>query len=278
MAYLLEEDPWLHRYSRPVLMGLSIAGCLLTAYLTFTKLTAQVTAFCTEGAGCDLVLSSRWSVLLGIPTAAWGFLGFLAVLVLASAPDSLPLVKKWRWPALFGLVSAMMTFELYMVYLMVGVLKQLCFYCLTSVGLVIGITAVTLLGYRWLDWARLAFGYVIIGLLTWVATVGIYANQLPPPSSLALNLANHLQKNNIAMYGAYWCPHCQDQKDIFGSAFKKVPYVECSPNGPQQPTAPACVEKQVRSYPTWIIDGKHYTGAQSLERLAELTGYKPELD
>ena len=30
------------------------------------------------------------------------------------------------------------------------------------------------------------------------------------------------------MYGAYWCPHCQAQKKVFGESFQYVPYVECT--------------------------------------------------
>ena len=33
------------------------------------------------------------------------------------------------------------------------------------------------------------------------------------------------------MYGLYWCPHCIEQKEMFGAAFHYVPYVECAIKG-----------------------------------------------
>ena len=34
------------------------------------------------------------------------------------------------------------------------------------------------------------------------------------------------------MYGAYWCPHCAHQKELFGAeAWSLIPYVECSLKG-----------------------------------------------
>ncbi|MEN9222437.1 MAG: vitamin K epoxide reductase family protein [Thermostichus sp. BF3_bins_97] len=278
MAYYLktQEESWLQRHSRTILAVLAGLGSLLTAYLTYSKLTEQSAAFCTGDGGCDLVLSSRWATFLGIPTAAVGLLGFLGVLVLALVPDELPLVKQWRWPALFGLVSAMTAFEMYMLYLMVGVLRQFCMYCTAAIVLVAGLWLVTVLGHRWLDWGKMSFGYILVSVLTLIATIGVYANQVPPPSPFALGLAAHLRETGGTMYGAYWCPHCQDQKDLFGAAFAEVPYVECSPNGPGTPQAQECNEAGVNSYPTWVIDGRTYTGVRSLESLAVASGYQPE--
>ena len=49
--------------------------------------------------------------------------------------------------------------------------------------------------------------------------------------SPALGLANHLTMIGAQMFGAYWCPHCQEQKKKFGDAFSAVDYVECDPGG-----------------------------------------------
>src|SRR4029078_10351660 len=44
--------------------------------------------------------------------------------------------------------------------------------------------------------------------------------------------ADCINKSGAKFYGAFWCPHCQSQKamfqTLFGSAEKKLPYVECS--------------------------------------------------
>ncbi len=170
----------------------------------------------------------------------------------------------------------MVAFEIYMGYLMVAVLRQVCMYCITSILLVAGIALVTFLGHRWQDWGMMGFSGILIAAFTLVATVGVYANQVPPSSPFAVGLANHLQAIDGTMYGAYWCPHCEEQKSLFGPVFKEVPYVECSPNGRGTPPAQACLDAGIQSYPTWIIDGESYRGRRSLEELAQISGYDPE--
>ena len=102
------------------------------------------------------------------------------------------------------------------------------------------------------------------------------ANPLAPPKTVAFeqSLAQHLQQTGAKMYGAYWCPHCADQKALFGSAVAAVPYVECDPNG-EKPQPELCQAKQIEGYPTWEIEGRFYPGTRSLLELAALSSYKP---
>ncbi|HIK24468.1 MAG: hypothetical protein P3X23_007025 [Thermosynechococcus sp. Uc] len=86
-------------------------------------------------------------------------------------------------------------------------------------------------------------------------------------------LANHLKKINAKMYGAYWCPACMKQKELFGSAFKTINYIECDARG-TNPQPELCKEANIRAYPTWEINGKRYEGVYPLEGLAQLSGYR----
>lgn len=72
-------------------------------------------------------------------------------------------------------------------------------------------------------------------------------------------------------FGAFWCPHCQDQKALFGNSAKLLPYKECStPNGQGQ--LAVCDEEGISSYPTWRFgDGSELTGVQSFQTLADKT-------
>ena len=71
-------------------------------------------------------------------------------------------------------------------------------------------------------------------------------------------------------YGAFWCPHCQDQKNIFGSSKKYLPYVECStPDRSSQ--LPECSSIGIESYPTWIFSDNSRTNFLSLEELSRKT-------
>ena len=83
--------------------------------------------------------------------------------------------------------------------------------------------------------------------------------------------AQCLTDEGMVMYGAFWCPHCNDQKAEFGSAVKLINYVECDPKGENgQPEL--CLAMNVESYPTWIRNEvDYYKGFLKLEKLAEIT-------
>ena len=124
-----------------------------------------------------------------------------------------------------------------------------------------------------------------------VGTLGTYANVNSPIDEETLgpavitstgpaefSLAQHLEKTGATFYSAWWCPHCHDQKQRFGSeASKLIPYVECStPDGKNQTLA--CQEASITGYPTWEINGKRLPGSQTLEDLAQPTNYQGPSD
>lgn len=78
-----------------------------------------------------------------------------------------------------------------------------------------------------------------------------------------------LKDSGTIFYGAFWCPHCQVQKKLFGNSAKLLPYVECStPDGKSQKQE--CKDKDIQSYPTWVFpDDSRMTGEVSLTTLAE---------
>ncbi|MFZ2886421.1 MAG: hypothetical protein WA021_01230 [Minisyncoccia bacterium] len=85
-------------------------------------------------------------------------------------------------------------------------------------------------------------------------------------------LAQCLKDKGAVFYGAFWCPHCQEQKKLFGNSADLLPYVECSnPDGQSQ--TQICIDKEIQSYPTWeFSDGSRLTGEQQPAALAEKTG------
>ena len=86
-------------------------------------------------------------------------------------------------------------------------------------------------------------------------------------------LAKCTAAKGAKMYGAYWCPHCQEQEEAFGSSFKYVNYVECGVKGNVHVQSDACKQAQIKHYPTWeFADGSRFEGKQTFEFLSEKTG------
>ncbi len=88
------------------------------------------------------------------------------------------------------------------------------------------------------------------------------------------SFASCLTEKGVKMYGAYWCSHCKEQKDMFGSAVGKIAYVECAVPDDTRAQTQACKDANIKGYPTWEINGQQYPGVQSFETLSKLTGCK----
>jgi hypothetical protein len=73
------------------------------------------------------------------------------------------------------------------------------------------------------------------------------------------------------MYGAFWCSHCESQKDMFGDSVDIINYVECStPDGKEQTNE--CALEGISGYPTWkFADGITVEGALPLSKIGEIT-------
>ncbi len=81
-----------------------------------------------------------------------------------------------------------------------------------------------------------------------------------------------LADRGAVFYGAFWCPHCQAQKKMFGNSAQRLPYVECSTPDAQDQLQ-SCIDKQITNYPTWEFkDGTREVGEVPLETLAAKTG------
>ena len=86
------------------------------------------------------------------------------------------------------------------------------------------------------------------------------------------NFAKCLATKQAKMYGLYWCPHCIEQKEMFGEAFHYVPYQECAIKGSQE-EAPVCKIAGVKLFPAWQFgDEPPKEGVLSMEALSDKTG------
>lgn len=112
--------------------------------------------------------------------------------------------------------------------------------------------------------------YIIVVI---IALGGIYYAAKAPAGPGPLDaFASCIKDSGTKFYGAFWCPHCQATKKMFGSSASLLPYIECStPDGQSQNQI--CNDAKIESYPTWEFkDGSRISGEQTLQTLAEKTG------
>jgi glutaredoxin len=87
-------------------------------------------------------------------------------------------------------------------------------------------------------------------------------------------LAKYLTAKGVKFYGAYSCEHCQQQKALFGAkASEQLTYIECDAKG-ENSQRQLCKDMKIKYFPTWIVDGKYFTGTKDLKEIATLAGYK----
>jgi hypothetical protein len=84
--------------------------------------------------------------------------------------------------------------------------------------------------------------------------------------------ARCLASKQAKMYGLYWCPHCIEQKEMFGKAFRYVPYVECAVKDSHE-LAGACSAAGVKLFPSWQFGAnKPIEGVFPMQELSDKTG------
>lgn len=310
--------PWIHRWSRPIIGAIAILGALVTGYLTWEKLSGGKAVCLAGSTGCDLVLSSQYATVFGQPLALFGFLAYISMAVFALAPlavrsDEQIVLRKnlenWTWLLLLAGATAMAVFSGYLMYLLFFKIQAVCPYCIGSAVFSLSLLLLTVFGRYWEDIGQLFFISIVVGMITLIATVGIYARpsagptpdsspgpigkctplpevvgQPQPPYGWAITttsgadeiaLAKHLKQTGAKIYAAWWCPHCYEQKEMFGKeAFKENNYVECAPQG-INPQPELCSKVGIKGFPTWEVKGKLTEGGvEKLEKLADLSGYQ----
>jgi hypothetical protein len=113
----------------------------------------------------------------------------------------------------------------------------------------------------------LRYGIIIVLLVGAFLAGHYYRNH--KYDSFAKCLAAHQAK----MYGLYWCPHCADQKAMFGAAFRYVPYQECAVKEKPGEMASECKGAGVKLFPAWQFGADApKEGVFSLQELSDKTG------
>ncbi|XP_061346082.1 thiol-disulfide oxidoreductase LTO1 isoform X2 [Gastrolobium bilobum] len=292
----MPPNGWAHKLTA----GLAGIGFLETSYLTYLKLT-ESEAFCpVGGATCSDILNSDYAIVFGFPLPMIGMAayGLVASLSLQLATNNLAfgINKSNAQLVLLGITTSMAAASAYFLYILTTRFSgSSCSYCLLSVLLSFTLFFVTVkdLGlqetYKQVGLQLFIASLVILTLNTSYSNsksassslaeveLPYYATEITTPSSpFAISLARYLQSIGAKMYGAFWCSHCLEQKEMFGrEAAKQLDYVECFPEGYRTGTKmiKACMDAKIEGFPTWIINGQVLSGEQELSELSQVSGY-----
>jgi uncharacterized membrane protein len=290
--------------------GALLTGYLTIVKLTGGEVACSADA-AASASSCNNVLNSEYATIFGLPLTLFGFLAYSSMAIFALSPlvinrDSNRQLRSQlensTWLLLLAGATAMSVFSGYLMYVLAFKIKAVCLYCIGSAFFSLSLLTLTLIGRDWEDLGQIFFTSLVVGIVTIVGTLGIYSNINSPAianstrklileaqgapkapigweinttsSKAEIDLAKYLTENGVSKYGAFWCPHCYEQKQLFGKeAFKEINYIECDPQG-KNPQPNVCQAKGIKSFPTWEIKGKLYPGVHSLDELAKLSDYQ----
>ena len=219
------------------LLGLAGLGVLLTGYLTLVAWLGDPPAYCGADSECDLVQSSRWSTLFGMPMALWGLLTYA---LLAGAVWRLRVrPSAWRATLLIACVGAGVSWFLTLVS--VFLIEATCGYCLASFALMNVLLVLVLLRrpsqmpeHAWrkaLPFPAGAAIALILGLHLHFS--GVFDPAAGPEDPYLKGLATHLHDSGARFYGAYWCPGLPGAEDALRCLRRSAAVRRMYPRGPR---------------------------------------------
>ena len=125
-----------------VVLILSAIGIGDTTYLTIKRFTHD-SVNCSLFEGCDLVTTSSYSAIFGIPVAVMGIIFYVSIFGLTLW--HIRSKNKKAINILMGLSSVGLLMSMWFVYTQAFILNSYCSYCLVSAGLSTTIFILTLI-------------------------------------------------------------------------------------------------------------------------------------
>ncbi len=258
--------------ARILIIILSLAGLGIMAYLTYIHY-ANLQSFCdlTQEVSCDVVTTSIYSEIFGIPVSVLGLLYFAGILALVIFSRRKEIFQAVFLVTLFALIPS-----LYLSFVELFFIKSICILCETSKVLMLGILIVSFMFIRRFVKINLQLvaPVIIAGLvasgITYFAQVGNVAQEDYSELVACLN------EKGVIYYKSVRCSSCRRQEQLLGAAYTKLNSVECHPEG-ENPQVELCFEKKINKTPTFLLekDGeeiKRLEGLQQVEELAKFSG------
>ncbi|HRD41381.1 MAG TPA: vitamin K epoxide reductase family protein [Prochlorococcaceae cyanobacterium AMR_MDS_5431] len=293
---------FLDRHLRLVIIILATIGIVDTATITLSHWEWITSITCnSSNQDCEKALQSAWGFVFGQPLSLFGLLAYSVILF--STAISIVLPKKrtmrmhfWNRRGPFFVSLIMANFSLLLMSLLVFKIQVFCFFCLLSGTLSIALLLLNAIKIPKEEYDQLIFDSTLMSLfistvgLIWAITVdlssidysrqpiGIAPTIVRTSTSSKIALAEYLSQSDITLYSVYWCPHCHDQKELFGrEAAGRLRIIECGIEGENNQHS-NCLKEGITGFPSWDFKNKlsHaplQSGIKSLNQLAELSGY-----
>lgn len=255
---------------------LTLIGIGIMGYLTYIHY-ANAQSFCdlSETVSCDIVTTSIYSEIFGIPISFAGLGYFAFVLALLSFNKS-----KKLYHYIFYLTILMIIPSLYFSLLEVTVIKAVCILCEGSKVLMFLILGLSFYNARKVSpiTFRMIAPLVITGLT--LSVVIFFMQTGNTVKKDYTKFVSCLNEKGITYYKSVKCNNCKRQEKLFGAAIKNLNSIECHPEG-KDPKPELCLAKKISKTPTFILEKegkevKRAEGLQPISKLSEFAGCQVE--
>lgn len=252
--------------ARWVIAICAIAGFGIMAYLTYIHY-AQAKSFCdiSQEVSCDVVTTSIYSEIFGVPVSILGLLFFAAVLFLLLKP------RAKTFQTIFLITLFALIPSLYLSLTEILFINSICILCETSKVLMLIILGSSL-------WAsgldsktalRIGAPVLIAGLVA--AGVTYFAQTGTVVKKDYSKFVQCLNSKGVVYYKSVRCSTCRRQEMLLGEAYKKLNSVECHPDG-ANPQPELCLSKKITKTPTFLIEsvGTEIKRIEGLQQIKDL--------
>lgn len=249
----------------------AILGLSVMSYLTYLHFT-QAQSFCDFSAelSCDVVTTSIYSEVFGIPVSIMG-MAYFALIALVAVFHK----KKSAFRALVFLTVFVLVPSLYLTMTEALFIGSFCVLCETSKALMVLILIIAVVALT-KEKESISFREVAPLIIAGLLATGItyFAQQSGGTKADYSELISCLNDKGVIYYKSVKCSNCRRQEQALGPAYPKLNSVECHPEG-KDPKPELCLQKSVTKTPMFIIenDGVEVGRVVGIQRPNELASF-----
>eukprot|EP00668_Euglena_longa_P011413 GGOE01013814.1.p1 GENE.GGOE01013814.1~~GGOE01013814.1.p1 ORF type:complete len:337 (-),score=97.66 GGOE01013814.1:247-1221(-) len=281
------------------LLGLSVLGVILAGIMLWEYYNAQQGTFCDFSGtfSCSKLILLGAATLFNTPIAVLGLGWFITLFVVQLLANTTHDPNYVLFVLLWAVCGAGFVVYLISEEIVKGVICPVC----TAVHIVDAIVLVLAVYEFWrynskpalreipaLAWKQVPrllrretlliavlFVLNVLPLVVFNA-IHLFSGDVAVPIEKATSLAQCLRRRHVVLYTRSTCPHCELQKELFGTAMEKLDLITCDlPEGQAE-----CAERHIQWFPTWILfsdrskELKRLIGQYPLQKVADWAGCK----